>query len=100
MKIFQTKKQLTDDDSNIILANDPRLHQVGTASTRAKLHDNPELCTFGIGAIVLGYVGRLQFRKNGNLLDNVLDFVFGALDIDNLDGNRLARSLIYADWEQ
>lgn len=46
--------------------------------------------------MILCHVGRLELRQNGNLLDNILDLIFRALDIDNLDRNGLTGSLVDA----
>jgi hypothetical protein len=94
MQVVQAQKQLANDDGDVVLANEARFHEVRAATARAKLHNNPQLRTLGVRAIVLCNIGGLQLRQDGNLLDNVLDLVLGALDVDNLDGNRLAGSLV------
>jgi hypothetical protein len=44
--------------------------------------------------VVLGHIGRLQFRENGNLLNDVVHFIFGVFDVDYLDGNGLSSTPI------
>ncbi len=87
VQVLQPKQQLAHDNGDVVLPDQARLHQVGAAPARTELHDNPQLGTLGVGAIVFGDVGRLQLRQNGDLLDDVLDLVLGALDVDDLDGD-------------
>lgn len=46
--------------------------------------------------MVFGDEGGLELRKNGDLLDDILDLVFRALNVDKLDCHGLARSLVDA----
>jgi hypothetical protein len=95
VEILQAKQQLANHNGNVVLPDQARLHEVGTAPARAELHDNPQLGALGVGAIVFGDVGRLQLREDGNLLDDVLDLVLGALNVNDLDGDRLAGALVH-----
>jgi hypothetical protein len=94
VEVFQAEEQLPHNNGNIILANVAGLHEVGTASTRAELHDDPQFGALGVGAIVLCDVGRLQLGQDGNLLDNILHLVFGIFYVNDLDGNGLAAFLV------
>jgi len=38
----------------------------------------------------------LQLRQNRNLLDDILDLIFSALDVDDFDGDSLAGALVDA----
>ena len=38
----------------------------------------------------------VEFGEDGDLLDNVVDFIFGALDVDHLDGDSTTVALVYA----
>ena len=96
VQVIQAQKQLLQYDSNIVLPDQARLHQVGAAPAGAELHDDPQLGALGIGSVILGHVGRLQLRKDGDLLDDILDLILGALDVDDLDGHGLARPLVDA----
>lgn len=94
VQVVQPEQQLLQYDGDIVLADEARLHQVGAAAAGAELHDDPELGTLGVGAVVLGHKGRLQLGQDGDLLDDVLDLILGALDVDNLDGDGLAGALV------
>ncbi len=96
VQVLQTKKQFADNDGNVVFSDQAWFHEVCAAATRAKLHDDPQLGALGVRAIVFCDVGRLQLRQDGNLLDDVLDLILGALDIDDLDSNGLTGALVHA----
>lgn len=50
--------------------------------------------------MVLGHVGRLQFREDGDLLNDVVDFIFGVFDVDDLDCDRFAGPPINSNIEE
>lgn len=42
--------------------------------------------------MVFRYVGRMKFGQDGDFLDDILNFVFSVLNIDDLDRYGLSRS--------
>lgn len=94
MEVVEAKQELADNNGNVVLGDKAGLHQVGAAAARAKLHDDPELGPLGKGPKVLGDVGRLQLGQDGNFLDDVLDLILCTLNVDNLDGDSLASTLV------
>jgi hypothetical protein len=96
MQVLQPHQQLLYNDCNIVLGNVSRLHQVGTAPAAAKLHDNPQVRALEIGAKVLGDVGRVEFGQDADFLNDVVDFVLCVFDVDDLDRNGRAGTLVDA----
>lgn len=94
MQVFQSHEQFSNDDCDVILCNHARLHQVRTAPTAAKLHDDPQIRALEVRAIVFRDVRGVEFGKDADLGDDVVDFIFGIFDVDDLDGYGLTRSLV------
>jgi hypothetical protein len=57
------------------------------ATTRAELHDNPQVGSLQIRTVVLGDIGRFQFGQDRDLFDDIIDFILGILDINDFDSN-------------
>ena len=100
VQIVKAHQKFTDDDSNIIFTDQPWLHEISTAAARAKLHDDPQLGALGKRAIVLCDIWRLELREDGDLLDDILDLVLGALNVNDLDGDSFASALVDATSAQ
>jgi len=96
VQVLQAHQQLTQYDHNVFLRNETRLHQIGAAATRAKLHYDPEIGALEVRTVILCDVGRVELGEDGDLLDDVVDFVFGVFDIDYLNRYRLARPFVDA----
>lgn len=94
VQIFQTHEQLANDDDDVFLGDAAWPHEVAAAATRAVLHDDPQIRALEVGAIVLCRVGRVETGEDGDFLDDVVDFVFGVLDIDDFDGDGLAGAFV------
>ena len=72
------------------------LHQIERRSAAQILHDNPQLGALQVGAEVLGDIGRVALREHHDLLLNVLNLIFGLLQIDYLDGYHLLAAIVDA----
>lgn len=44
--------------------------------------------------MVFCYIGRMELGQDGYLLDDILNFVFRILNVDDLDRYRLSRPLV------
>lgn len=51
---------------------------------------------FEVGAVILGDVGTVALAQHGDLLLDVLDFVLGLLQVDDLDGHHAERAVVDA----
>lgn len=91
VKVHKSEQQLPHDDSNLSFDQRTRLEQISTAAARAKFHDDPQLSVMQKGAVVFGHMLGGHAREDLDLSDNVLDLIFGVLDVDDLDGNGLVR---------
>tara|TARA_B110001452_G_scaffold260984_1_gene259160 strand:- start:170 stop:517 length:348 start_codon:yes stop_codon:yes gene_type:complete len=60
------------------------------------LHHDPQLGAGDVGAVIARDVRRVALRHHRDLLLDVVDLVLGLLQIDNLDGDDLARREIDA----
>ena len=100
MQIVQTKQQLPQNNRNILLRQLPRAHQVRAASTGAKLHDDPQIRALEERAMVLCHVRRVELGQDRDLLDDVLDFVVCAFDVDDLDCDGLAGAFVDAGMDK
>ena len=69
-------------------------HQHGAAAH--VLHDQPELAAFDIRPKVARHVRRVALRHHRDLLLDVLDLVLRLLEVDDLDGDCLARLAVAA----
>jgi hypothetical protein len=96
MQVLQTHQELPDDDRNILLRDQSRFHKIPAASARAIFHNNPQIGALEVGPMVLGDIRRIELGEDVDLLYDIVDLIFGILDIDYLDSYRLARSLIDA----
>lgn len=96
VQILQTHEKFTYDDAYIILGYETRFQKVSAATARAILHDDPKIRSLEVRAIVFGNVRRVETRKNGNLLNNIIDLILGILNIDDLDGDGLTSTFINA----
>ena len=85
VQIVKAQQQLPHDDGDIILADHAGLHEIGAAPAGAELHDDPKLGALGIGTIVLRDIWGLEFRQDGDFLDDILDLILSAFDVDDLD---------------
>lgn len=94
MQVLQPQQQLPQNNSNIILPNQPRLHQIRTTAPRTKFHDNPQLRTLRIRAIVFRHIRGLQLGQNGDFLNDIFDLIFGVFNVDDLDGYGVARPFV------
>lgn len=94
MQIIQPAEQLLDDDHDILLGDGSRAHEIGATAAGAEFHDNPQFGTLQIRPVVSGHVGRIKFRQDSNLLDDIFDFVLGILNVDDFDCDRGTSSLI------
>ncbi len=99
MQVIQTHQQLPHDDGDVVLRDQAGAQQIAATPAGAELHDDPEIGSLEIRAMVLGDVGRAEFGQDGDLEDDVLNLVLGVLDIDDLDGDRFACSLVDAGLE-
>jgi len=61
-------------------------NEIKKGTSCKKLHHDPELLFLKIRPIVSCDLWTFTLRKDQNLLLNVFDFVFRALQIDDLDG--------------
>jgi len=50
--------------------------------------------------VVLGDVWRVEPREDRNLLDDVVHFIFGVLDVNDFDRDRLSCSVVDAVGSQ
>ena len=96
VQVAKAHEQLLQDDGDFSLCYAAGLHQVCATAARTKLHDDPQVGAVQIRAIVLCDIGRVHAREDGNLGDDVVDLVLGILDIDDLDGDRLAGPAVNA----
>ena len=96
MQILQSHQQLSQDNTNVLLAQRSWLHEIRTTASSTEFHDDPEVRAAKVGAIVFGDMVGVKFGEDGDLLDNIVDFIFGALDVDHLDSDSAAVALIYA----
>lgn len=94
VQVIQTTEQFPKDNHNVVFRNRPGSHQVRTATTRAKLHDDPQVRALQKRAIVSCHVRGVELGQDCNFLDNVLDFIFGIFNIDDFDSNSLPRAII------
>jgi hypothetical protein len=94
MQVVQAHEQFPQDDGDVLLRYQARTHQVRTAATRTKLHNDPQIGPLEERPMVLGDEGGIEFGQDGDLLNDVFDLVFGIFDVDDLDRDRLARTLI------
>lgn len=94
VQVLQTHEQFAHDDGDVIFCNVTWSHKITTAAARTILHDDPQIGSLKVGAIVFRNIGRVEPRQDGYLLYNVVDFVFGVLYIDDFDGHGLTSALI------
>ena len=98
VQILQSHQKLSQNNTNVLFIQRSWLHEVRTGASSTKFHDDPEIRAAKVGTVVLRDMIGVEFRENGDLLDNIVDFIFGALDVDYLDGDSAAVALIDASW--
>ena len=61
--------------------------QVKATAAGAVLHDDPQVRALQIRSVVLGDIWRVQLGENGNFLNDIVDFIFGVFNVDDLNGD-------------
>ena len=96
VQVFKPQEEFSHDDRNIVLIDGARLYQIPTAAPRAEFHDDPEIRALEERAVVASDILRVQLGENSDLLDDILNLIIGALHINDLDCNWLARRFVNA----
>ncbi len=94
MQVVQASEKLPQNDSNILLMDGTGSQQVKATATGAVLHDDPQVRALQIRSVVLGDIWGVQFGENGNLLNDIVDFVFGVFNVDDLNGDCFSGPLV------
>jgi len=87
VQVVEAFEDLADYYGDVGLFEGPGLHEVEGRASAQILHDDPELGALEEGTVVLGDVDALTLGEDLDLLLNVLDFVFGLFQVDDLDSD-------------
>lgn len=96
MQIRQPEQQLLEHNRNLDLGQWPRLHKIRAAASSTELHNDPQIRAVQVRPIIFRYKGRIHIGQDHDLAHDVLDFVLGILDINDLDSDGAACSAAQA----
>lgn len=100
MEIIQTAEKLPQNDGDVFFMDHTWPQQTMATAARTEFHDDPQVGSLQVRAMIFGDIGGFQLGQYGDFPDDIIDIILRIFNIDDLDGHGFTGASIHTAIDQ